>query len=199
METYNLAASTNKIYQSGFQYFTLKTLRDILTIEKETSLLSVVRRLVSNGVLRKLEKDKYLLKAARTNDFSLANFLYRTSYISLETALNFYGILPQFPYEITSVTPKKSTQKTVDDKIYSYSHIQKSLFWGLQKVDDFLIAEPEKALLDQAHLASKGLRSFNIDEYNLSPVHKSKVKEYMTKFPKTRQFMKIKAALMNYL
>ena len=48
-----------------------------------------------------------------TNDFLLANFLYQPSYISLESALSFFGIVTGFAYQITSLTTKKTnTLKT---------------------------------------------------------------------------------------
>jgi len=191
METYNLAEVTKLIYGSGFKLFRLKTIRDILEVKSEVSLKKVVARLVSSNVLRRLERDKYLLQDAQVSDFELANFLYSPSYVSLETALNFYGILSQFPYEITSVTLKKSIKKEVDGKLFAYMQVKKGLFWGYKKQDGVLIAEPAKALLDQIYLFSKGLRSINLDEYDLSGVDKIKIARDWERFPKVRQTMKV--------
>lgn len=199
METYNLALITKKVYDSGLTLFTLKTLRDILEIEKESTNFSVIKRLVKNKVLLKIEKNKYVLQKARVNDFTLANFIYQPSYISFESALNFYGILSQFPYEITSSTSKKTKQKIIDDKIFSYIHIKKDLFWGYERKEDFLIASPEKALLDQLYLASKGLRNVTLDEYDFSFVNLRRLKKYFSQYPKTRQFAKMREILKKYL
>ena len=108
MVTYNLAGITKKIYQSNFSFFSLKTLKDILEIGKEAVLFSVIKKLIKTGVLIKIEKDKYLLEGVKISDFALANFLYQPSYVSFESALNFYGILSQFPYEISSATARKN-------------------------------------------------------------------------------------------
>jgi len=158
MERYNLAFLTKEIYNSGFKLFSLKTLREVLAIEKESTLFKVVKNLLENEVLIKIERDKYLLKESKVSDFALANFIYQPSYISFESALNFYGILSQFPYEVTSATSKKTKEKNFQGKVFTFTHIKKELFWAYQKKQDFIIAFPEKALLDQLYLTVKKKR-----------------------------------------
>jgi len=199
METYNLAAITKKIYDSGLQFLTLATLRDIAGVKKESTMFNLVKRLLRNGILVKLEKNKYLLKDTKIHDFTLANLLYQPSYISFETALNFYGILSQFPYEIASATQKKTIKKIINDKTFTYIHLKRNLFWGYEKKTDFLIAMPEKALLDQIYLASKGLRNLSLEEYDFSRIKLSKFKDYFKKYPRTRQFNKITNSLKEHL
>lgn len=191
MGTYNLTAITKKIYNSDLKLFTSKAIRDVLEIDKESSLYSVINRFLRNNVLIRIEKGKYILEGAKIHDFVLANFLYYPSYVSFETALNFYGILSQFPYEISSATNKKTIKKTVDEKFFSYTRIKKNLFWGYEKKSQFLIALPEKALLDQLYLASKGLKKVDLDEYDFSLISWSKFNTYLKKYPKTKQFNKI--------
>lgn len=188
METYNLAVLTKKIYESGLSFFTLKTLKDVLDIKKDSALFSLVKKLVEAEILLRVERNKYVLKGARISDFSLANFIYQPSYISFESALNFYGILSQFPYEISSATTRKTVKKKFEGKIFTYSEIKKDLFWGYEKKDNFIIALPEKALLDQLYLAAKGYKKINLDEYELDKVRAATLKEYLNKYPKTRQF-----------
>lgn len=190
MGRYNLATITKKIYNSGFSLFSLKTLRDILEIKKESTVFSVIKKLLKAGVLTKLEKSKYLLKGAKINDFVLANFIYQPSYVSFESALNFYGVLSQFPYEISSATAKKTVKKIFQEKAFTYTHIKKDLFWGYEKKENFTIAFPEKALLDQLYLTAKGYKKINLDEYDLSRLKISRLKECLGKYPKIRQFEK---------
>ncbi len=189
-----MAEVTGKLYQSDFRLFSTKTLRDILEIEKESTFFSVLRRLISGGVLHRLERDVYVLKNVTVNNFSIANALCTSSYISFESALNFYGVLSQFPHETTSATVKKGKEKTINGTVYSYAHIQRQLFWGYRK-SDWLIAEPEKALLDQAYLWSKGLKMVQWDEYDCSSLSKQKIRDYMRRYPHTRQFAKAKKEL----
>lgn len=199
METYNLATITKKIYNSGFLLFYTKTLRDISCIKKESTLFSVIKKLIDAGILIRMGKNKYLLKDSNIKDFSIANFIYNSSYVSFESALNFYGILSQFPYEISSATSRKTVKSCFHDKIFTYSHIQKELFWGYEKKDGFIIACPEKAILDQLYLSSKGYKKMNIDEYDFTNIKILKLKKYLRQYPQTKQFQKIVKELKKYI
>jgi len=199
METYNLANLTRKIYKSHLQFFTIKILRDILLIKKEVTLYTIIRKLLKANVILKIERNKYILNDNEIADFSLANFLYQPSYVSFESALNFYGILSQFPYEIASITTKKSVKKEFQGKIFTYAQIKKNLFFGYQKTENYLIAYPEKALLDQLYFNSKGLKTLNLDEYDFTSLQTSRLKEFLKKYPRTRQFKKDLELLKNYL
>jgi predicted transcriptional regulator of viral defense system len=199
MERYNLVAVTKRIYDSRLSFFTIKTLKDILEVRKESSLFPVIKRLLQVGLLVKIERDKYLLKGAKVHDFALANFIYRPSYISFESALNFYGILSQFPYEVTSITSKKTVKKTFESKVFVYNHIKMDLFWGYKKQDNFLIAFPEKALLDQLYLTAKGYKNISLDEYDLSRISTLRLKKYLRKYSRTRQFEGTIKILERYL
>jgi len=190
METYNLAIITKKIYNSRFSFFTLKTLRDVLDIKKESTMFSIVKKLLKAEILIKIERNKYLLKDVKINDFTLANFIYEPSYISFESALNFYGILSQFPYDISSTTTKKTARKIFQNKAFIYTQIKKDLFWGYEKKQGFIIAFPEKALLDQLYLVAKGYKKMNLDEYDLSRMNVLRLKNYLKRYSQTRQFKK---------
>jgi hypothetical protein len=195
MERYNLALAAKKIYDSGICFFDIKSLNHILKIKKHSTFYFVLRQLISQKILIKIEKNKYLLENSKINDFTLSNFLYSPSYISFESALNYYGILPQFSYEITASTTKKTKIKKFDDKIFSYFHIKKELFWGYQKINDFLIALPEKAVCDYLYFGAKGLKKINIDELNLKGLNKEKIKRFISRYPLTKQTYKIKKIL----
>lgn len=198
MERYNLAILTKKIYDSGFFFFNLKTLEDILDVKNKVTLFSIIKKLLKADILAKIERGKYTLKDAKTNSFALANFLYQSSYISFESALNFYGILSQFPYEISNATTKKTCQKEFEGKVFTYTKIKNDLFWGYEKKENFLIALPEKALLDQLYLAAKGQKRINIDELDLEKISESRFKKFLAKYPKTRQFKKIIEKFYDY-
>lgn len=190
---------TKKIYESSIQLFTLKTLRELLDIDKSGSLFKIVNRLLESGVLIKIERNKYVLKKYSYSEFALANFIYEPSYVSFETALSYYGILSQFPYEITSATLGQTRSKEFNGKEYGYYHLKKSLFWGYIKENNYLIADKEKALADQLYLSSKGIKKIHLEEYNLSLINKSKFKSYILRYPQTNQFKKAIANLANII
>lgn len=191
METLNVADATKRLFQSDMSLFTLKTLRDILLLRSQDTLYLYIRKLIRLGVLTKLERGVYTLSARQPQTFCVANTIHRPSYISFETALNFYGILSQFPYEITSVTTAKPIQKTIQGKLYTYSRVRPVLFFGYEKTNGFLMATPEKALLDQAYFAARGLRQFPIDEYDLSRIYKARLTAYLSSLPNTARFKQV--------
>ncbi len=89
--------------------------------------------------------------------FYFANRIYRPSYISLHTALSFYGMIPEIVVQITSVTTLKTTSFYNTFAQYSYKSMKKELFFGyvLKPLPDgrsLQFASPEKALLDLLYL-----------------------------------------------
>ena len=185
MATYSLAKATETIHLSPIPIFSSHSLSQILGITERRSLFLVIKRLINQGILEKLERDVYVPKGKTPLTFQVANYLYTPSYISFETALNYHGVLSQFPYEMTNATPKKTITKVVDERVFSYTHIKKDLYWGYEKtLEGFLLATPEKALLDQAYLYTKGLKGLSLDEYDMSRMNKSKLKDMSKYFPK---------------
>ncbi len=108
--------------------------------------------------------------------FILANFIYSPSYISLETALNYYSIIPDIPFVTTSVTLNKTKAfKIKNYGSFSYSKVKPALFFGFktilaEKKYSYNIALPEKALFDYLYLKGKGIKSAEgfIEELRLS-------------------------------
>jgi predicted transcriptional regulator of viral defense system len=107
--------------------------------------------------------------------FLIANHLYTPSYVSLETALNYYNLIPEGVYSTTSVTTNK-TQTFNHLVSFSYQHIKASIFFGYRldrtAGQNYKIAEPEKAVLDYLYLhptmsdqASLAEWRFNTDEF----------------------------------
>lgn len=191
MGTYSGTESVKKIYDSGWKMFTGRTLSVLLDGKTDVDLAKAIERLIQNKVVERVERDKYILTGAKPEMFELARFLYSPSYISFEAALNFWGILSQFPYEVTSATPKKTTLKKYDNRVYSYTHLKNSLFFGYEKDGERFLAHPEKALLDQAYLFTKGLKGWSGDEYDLSRINKNRFKEYLKFYPNFEQLTEL--------
>lgn len=170
------AISALKSTQANF--FTSATLGAVLGHTNQNSLYKAIQRLERSKIITRLGSGKYYYGHDLPMDFSVANFLLQPSYISLETALNLYGILSQFPFLVTSVTTAKSKTIKNKDREFEYSHISKNLYWGFVKTDGYLIATPEKAIIDSFYLASKGLRSTSADEWDWEIVNKKRLLEY---------------------
>ncbi|MEI7580016.1 MAG: hypothetical protein WCJ58_08380 [bacterium] len=177
METYN---RLEKITTSDKIFFTTKELASIFEIDFPRTLENIIVNLISSKILTQLEKGKYFVTSKKPSEFEIAQFVYSPSYISLESALNVYGILSQFPFEITSISLKKTTTKEIIGKTFTYSQIKKSLFTGYIKKDNYLIALPEKALFDYFYLISKAVKTDTyLGEMNFSIVNKNKTLAYL--------------------
>jgi len=79
------------------------------------------------------------------------------SYISLHTALSFYGIIPEAVVEITSVTTRKTCRYENAFGQFSYQTIRPRLFWGFEPKTmrdgkQYMMATPEKAIIDLLYL-----------------------------------------------
>ncbi len=119
------------------------------------------------GLILKLRKGFYMLnKANRKIEPSrtfIANQLYAPSYVSLEYALNIYGLIPERVMEVTSITSKKTQHFSTPLGVFTYQHIKLACFRGFKAVKDengksCFIAEPEKAMVDFIYL---NLNKFN--------------------------------------
>lgn len=178
------------LLKTGKSIYTLPEIKNLLDIEKDNSVYKKVESLIRDGVLTKTINGIYYLASKPPADFELANYLCQPSYISLSSALNYYGILIQAPYEITSVTARLTRRVEVNDKLFFYRHIQQAYFFGYQKEQDFLIAEPEKALIDTLFLTSLGRLKIDYDEFLLKRIDKQRFKELAGKI-KNRAFQKL--------
>lgn len=90
-------------------------------------------------------------------DLFLANRLYEPSYVSLETALSHYQIIPETAAQATSVTPKATRRFQNRHGLFTYSSVAPSAFAGYRLVTmqgfPVRIAEPEKAVIDRLYAA----------------------------------------------
>jgi len=158
--------------RSKRKLFSSQDIRSILNIGNDNTLYKITEGLIKGGILKKIAKGKYCLSFNKPDELQIANFLYSPSYISFESALNFYGILIQASYPITSATPLRAFRTTVDEREFTYSHLGPGLYFGYVKKNDIFIASPEKALADELYLASKGIRNIDTTELNLKVIDK---------------------------
>lgn len=126
---------------------------------------SQLSRWVSSGKLLQLRRRIYALPAAyrrrEPHAFETANLLGRPSYVSLEAALSFHGMIPEAVFTTTSVTSVRPALYRTPLGDYDYRHVSDGLFWGYRQTEvapgvSALVARPEKALLDLVYLRSHG-------------------------------------------
>ncbi len=172
----------NKLMDLRKPYFTVADLERVLGLKKKT-LYVTLNRLTKSGVLTRLKKNVYMVFTGGVDTEKIANEIYYPSYLSFEKALSDYGILSQIPFTLTFATLRPSKKLTIGDTEVEYSHIKKNLFFGYEVKNEKNIALPEKALLDELYLMSRGLRKINLEELDLREINKERLKEFAEKFP----------------
>ena len=158
-----------KIGQNGL--FSLEDIFKWAPQAKRSTVKNQLSGWASKGYLLRLRKNLYFLQSAPVKEeFFLANQIYKPSYVSLESALNYYGIIPDIPLAVTSVTLKKTQEFKNEFGLFSYRTLKPALFWGWQVVEAgeeyfYKIARPEKALFDFLWLNQKNFgQSFPQEE-----------------------------------
>lgn len=169
------------LQKSKRKLFSVTDLKKLLRIESDQYAYVFVGRLIKEGVLERASKGVYYLISNKPTDFELANFLYKPSYVSLDSALNYYGILIQSPQQIISITPNLTKKIEAGGRDFVYMHLNQKYYSDYQQVDGFLIATPEKALIDALFFVALGRGSLSVEELILDSIDKNKLKDLATK------------------
>ncbi len=182
-----------------------KTQKGWWSIEEVASLLSLskkaaavfISRSVTRGDLKYLKRGLYVLpdwisKASEEDIFKISNLVQTPSYISLLTALSFYGISTQFPQSICEAIGKaRSVKYEVEGFIFSYRFLPKNLFAEFKMQKGFFIATPEKSLADALYLTSLGRYAIDKAALDLSKVNFSKLEKILKMYPiRSRKYAK---------
>lgn len=111
------------------------------------------------GYIIRLRREWYCFREftrIREFNFLVANNIYAPSYVSHQEALLFYGLIPEYIVDSTSITTKKTNSFEILGKTFKYYSIHPRLFFGYELKEmtangfrrNFLIADREKAILD---------------------------------------------------
>ncbi|MEW6619496.1 MAG: type IV toxin-antitoxin system AbiEi family antitoxin domain-containing protein [bacterium] len=165
------------LQKSRRDIFSLIDLKKLLRSESDNIAYIQANRLTKEGLLDRIAKGVYCLKDKKPTDFEIANFLYKPSYVSLESALAYYGILIQVPQVITSVTIKRAKKIRAVNKEFAYFHLDQRYYSDYIKEQHFLIATPEKAIVDTIFFASYGRTVINPEEWVLDKIDKKRLRE----------------------
>lgn len=157
-------------FYSNFYYFC--TMNNQLTqignipisVSALESLFPNIKR--GNQKIRLLERDRQIIRLKKglyvcnpeitgkiLSTELIANHLYTPSYVSMSSALRYYGLIPEAVYTKQSMTLKHSKDFDTPLGRFEYTHISKKAFSvGLTNIRKdgytFVIATPEKALCD---------------------------------------------------
>lgn len=145
-------------------------------------------RFVKSEVLIRLKRGLYVYSHSQIDEFVLANFVYRPSYVSLESALNYYGIFPDVTGNVTNISPVTTKTIKTSRGIFMYSKIANNLYFGFNPIKDagsqyfYLIADAEKAILDYIYV--RNMRNLTEQRLDLGILDRIKLARYGREFPK---------------
>jgi len=156
----------------------------------ERVVRDALRRYEARGLVERVSTKIYINHF--NQQFSprdLVNVLRPRSYISLESALVERGIITQSPSILTCVTPGYPQSFRGKSVSIVYRKISPELYWGYQekatRYNKYLIAEPEKALLDWIYLNRQEGLPTPLDELQLQFLTPAKLRDYALRFPRT--------------
>jgi hypothetical protein len=163
----------------------------------ETSLLfagevdpSDVQRQLSRwnkaGRLYQLRRGLYALappfQKIKPHPFLIANRMVRGSYVSCQSALGYYGLIPEYVPVITSVSAARPGRWQTPLGDFEFRHLSANLLRGYRLLDlgegqKAFIATPEKALLDLIHLHPGADAPEYLEELRLQNMERLNVEE----------------------
>jgi predicted transcriptional regulator of viral defense system len=183
-------------FKDALKDFTLFSFNDIRLIDPHFHR----RRLVEwqqKGYIKKIVKGHYVFADLTIDEnilFEIANRLYAPSYVSLESALSYYQIIPEAVYGITSVSTRRTYSFLTPCGEFHYRTLKPSFFFGYEITTfdskSFKIGDLEKALIDFFYL-HPNLKSdsdiislrFNT-EILVEKISHQKLQKYLRKFSK---------------
>jgi predicted transcriptional regulator of viral defense system len=166
-------------------------------------------RWVKAGRLYQLRRGLYALappfQKVKPHPFVVANHLVRGSYVSCQSALAHYGLIPEYTPVVVSVTTARPGRWETPLGVFEFRHIQSKLLRGYRLMDlgsgqRAFLATPEKALLDLIYLHPgtdspgylRELRLQNLEQLNLDELKRL---ADLTSSPKLKRAVEFVTAL----
>ena len=175
----------------------------------ECEALPRISRWVRQGKLIQLRRGKYLLpprfQIKPTDPFYVSNYLFRPSYVSLFSALQYYRLIPEAVFEIQAVTTRQTATwdtvlgqfryfSTKTDRFFGYSMVT----MGDGEQQTVLIAKPERALIDICYFYSGEWTSDRWRELRLQNREKIEC-ERLLQFAHKMKSRKVERSIQNLL
>jgi len=183
-------------FQKAFGSHAVIDMRDVVTYFNGLDR----RRLYEwqkKGHIRKVASDFYVFQDAPVDDDllrAIAARIYQPSYLALESALAYYGLIPEAVFQMMSLTTRRG--KTFETSLgrFVYRTIKRELFFGYQPVERqnrrFFISDPEKTLLDKLYFLPGADQTRVLDGLRLNL---SRIKS-LVNFERLRDYLEVFAS-----
>ncbi len=197
-------------FRNHFKLFPLFSTDDIYKIDPGFDKRRLVEWQEKNYLL-KIANGYYIFTEHKQDEqfiYLVSNKIYQPSYVSLESALAYYGFIPEGVFTVTGVSTLKTKDFSSYTDSFSYRKLKEDYFFGYALLPAgktyFKMALPEKALLDYLYFH----RSVNTEEefehlrFNKNVIVKSitrrKINSFGRQFNNSRLNRQIDS-LLNYL
>jgi len=167
-------------------------------------------RWTNAGRLYQLRRGLYTLappyQKVKPHPFTIANHMVRGSYVSCQSALTYYGLIPEYVPVVVSVCSSRPRRWDTSLGSFLFRHVRRKYLRGYRLLElgsgqQALVATPEKALLDLIYLTPGGdsemyIRSLRLQNLENLDVHSLKNDSEMFGKPKLRRAAELVASLV---
>lgn len=165
------------------------------------SRYGLIKRAIAEGKLIHLRRGLYAFgkryQCQSISTFELAQNIYAPSYVSLESALSFHGLIPEGVPTVTSACLKRSREFSTPFGMFSFSRIPWFNFIGVDRIQSdgssFLMADPAKALVDYVYIYKKDwidsnplLTSLRIEQDDLTQISQDTLHDLLDTYQSKR-------------
>ena len=184
-------------FKDALKDFTIFSFSDIRLIDPHFHRQRLVEW-QKKGYIKKIAKGRYIFSDLTMDEnilFEIANRLYGPSYVSLESALSYYQIIPEAVYGITSVSTRRTYSFSTPCGEFYYRTLKPSFFFGYEIMifdsKSFKIADLEKAVIDFFYLhpnikSDSDITSLRFNkEILMKKISHKKLQKYIRKFSKS--------------
>lgn len=167
---------------------------------------------LKKGYIRRLKRGHYILADFTLSErelYVIANKLYEPSYVSLESALRYYNLIPEGVYTITSLSINKTSEVISPIGRFHYHSITPAFYFGYALVPSRLgnarMAEPEKALMDylyfHPHLTGpQSLVEMRFSHHEFHRIYSTRrLRAFIARIPRRGARSRIAEILRDYL
>lgn len=174
-------------------YFTYNEVAEALSIRPASARVLCSRYVAGNRLIR-LKRNVYMLKERwayldQNQIMRVANIIQVPSYISLTTALSYYGYTTQRQQNfVESVCLNRTYNRIVEGIEFNYTKVSRPYYSGFDKLNGVFLASPEKALADALYLTSLGRYSLDFAALERAKLNRKRLKTLLAGYPeKTRK------------
>ena len=168
--------------------------------EPSSQIQARISRWVRHGWLIQLRRGKYVLaqeyRRQEPSLYFISNYLYRPSYVSLHSALEFHGLIPEAVGVVQAVTSRHGEKWETPAGRFHYHSLKGNRFWGYREYPSaqeasapvqsrFLMAIPQKAIVDLFYLYQGEWTEERIEEMrfqNLDQMDREALRQAAEKF-----------------